>query len=113
MSRSGETFGVKNSSIAIGAAAIISIATGIGIYLKRDQIKRFFKVDTETVVNDVNTEIENGSENNLNSIPEEETEQEQIESTPVPIQKKPNTILDTLVRENEKIRTSKSNSDEE
>ena len=111
MSRSGETFGIKNSSITIGAAAIISIATGIGMYLKRDQIKRYFSGESETVVNDVNTEIENGSENNLNSIPEEETEQ--IESTPVPIQKKPNTILHTLVEENEKIRKSKSRSDEE
>ena len=113
MSRSSETFGIKNSSIAIGAAAIISIATGIGMYLKRDQIKRYFSGESETVVNDVNTEIENGSENNLNSIPERETKQEQIESTPVPIQKKPNTILHTLVQENEKIRKSKSGSDEE
>ena len=108
MSRSGETFGVKNSSIAIGAAAIISIATGIGIYLKRDQIKRFFKGETETIVNDVNTEIESKPDS-----PKEENKQEQIESTPVPIQKKPNTILDTLVKENEKIRTSKSISNEE
>lgn len=113
MSRSGETFGVKNSSLAIGTAVILSIATGIGVYLKRDQIKRFFKSDTEIVVNDVNTEIESKIENNIIDSPKEENKEEKIESTPVPIQKKPNTILDTLVRENEKIRTSKSISDEE
>ena len=113
MSRSEKTFGVKNSSIAIGTAFILSMVTGIGMYLKRDQIKRFFKGDTETIVNDVNTEIKNKLNNNIIDSPKEKNKQEQIESTPVPLQKKPNTILDTLVRENEKIRTSKSNSDEE
>ena len=102
MSKMTRNFEVKKSSIAIGSGILITIALGIGIYLKRDVIKQFLKKDKqeddETIVNDVSGEVTNDDKQDINS-----NTVSSNESTPVPLTKG-KTILDTLVEENEKLR---------
>ena len=97
MSKMTSNFEIKKSNIAIGVGVIFTIAAGIGMYVKRQDIKNYFKKDKtivdrdEAIVNDVLDEVNLEESNN-------------IESTPVPLSKG-KTILDTLVEENEKLRT--------
>jgi len=100
MSKMTSNFEIKKSNIAIGVGVLFTIAAGIGIYVKRQDIKNYFNNEEtivdgdEAIVNDVSDEVIVEESNNSESI---------NKSTPVPLTKG-KTILDTLVEENEKLR---------
>ena len=112
MSKMTSNFEIKKSNIAIGTGLLLTIAAGIGIYFKRDQIKQYLNIGEqdkdEKIVNDVTEEVISGEsiKESSDTVNIEESSNDISTSTPVPLTKG-KTILDTLVEENEKLRVKK------
>ena len=116
MFRIGENFEVKKSKLAIGVSVLISSALSIGVYINRHRIVNYFKPEFNTI--DADEKLVNNLEDN-NDTEVEDSEEDDTEvdkdladpeitiSTPI-FFKQGTTILDTLVEENEKIRTTQT-----
>ena len=120
MFKIGENFEVKKSKLAIGVSVLITTALSIGVYINRKRIMNYFKPDFNTIdadekiVNNLedkdDTEVDDREDDTEVDDTEEDKEVADTEvtiSTPIFL-KRGTTVLDTLVEENEKIRTTQN-----
>jgi hypothetical protein len=111
MFKIGENFEVKKSKLAIGVSVLITTALSIGVYINRKRIMNYFKPDFNTI--DADEKIVNNLEDKDDTEADDTEEDKEVADTEVTISTpifltRGTTVLDTLVEENEKIRTTQN-----